>query len=192
MDPFEDRARSAIAALRTDVIKDYGRYLSTYHSLIRHFSRNTFADDDVFICALACYGWMPTQLKHMPFPVENEFLEFLCYEGASTDPRAMFALAKPFLRQINNSVVGTSKFLHFWRPEIFPIIDSRILREYYNKTWRTNEDDYGLYFRDCHNFLLNSANRSALRSKAATVPSIGLVSDIRFLELALFVSAEKP
>ena len=73
---------------------------------------------DLYPLALAVYGWMPTILRtfepgHIPWGIHNaaDALEWLAHR-----PQAA----------VNNSWVGTSKFLHCLHPEIFPIWDRRV------------------------------------------------------------------
>ncbi len=54
-----------------------------------------------------------------PLPLADA-IDAVRYEATNNDGQALQAL--------NNSVVGTSKLLHFVRPDLFPIWNSRIAR----------------------------------------------------------------
>ena len=76
----------------------------------------------VRFAGLAVYGWMPTILRAegrngIRRPVNFDNVADLMLKNEKGQ------IARDFL---NGSVVGTSKFLHFWQPDYFAIWDSRI------------------------------------------------------------------
>lgn len=75
--------------------------------------------------SLMVYGWMPTILegrknsanvltRSQAIEIANDLNAERCGEISR--------------RFVNNSLVGTSKFLHFWRPQTFAIWDSHVCR----------------------------------------------------------------
>lgn len=112
---------------------------SSYPHLLR-FAAKLEDDEDgtnVIGLAQAVYGWMPTMLKQVKldsFGTEKSNI-FARIRGITS-----FGDAIRFLERsedqgskqppINNSWVGTSKFLHFVNPNFFPIWDSRIARQF--------------------------------------------------------------
>ncbi len=82
--------------------------------------------------ATAVYGWMPRIFGRL-----NDYSAFADVlsdlRRASTCSEALKIVAsssrsEDVLRFVNDSVVGTSKFLHFLNPSAIPIWDSRVAR----------------------------------------------------------------
>jgi hypothetical protein len=81
---------------------------------------------NVTAAAYAVYGWMPTRLKRTE---ASELIKFVReVKNSTTKKDALNQLRKqPNITQaVNGSTVGTSKFLHFIAPKIFPIWDSNV------------------------------------------------------------------
>lgn len=83
------------------------------------------------------YSWMPTMAKFKShfgnnvnslidqinsFKAITDVADFENYQSRVED------LLKNLVKIINNSIVGSSKVLHFTNPSIFPIIDSRVVK----------------------------------------------------------------
>ena len=129
---------------------DLADYRTGYGALLRLFS--CFVDvadyEKAFVGALAVYGWMPTIPQE---PLSREFWE------RSRDALALLRASESWaaanvtleqrpelLRLVNGSGVGTSKFLHFLNPNVFPIWDSRIAR-CFNCRWQYQYDQPAAY-----------------------------------------------
>ncbi len=131
------------------------QYYSSHRALIKLASK---IDDDPnsdgvrgFACAV--YGWMPTILDkchpdrfNLPRPIEtikalDELQSANAFLEAVDDPAP-----------INGSWVGTSKFLHFLNPEIFPIWDSKVAKNF-DCNWQyqiNRKQSYLQYFDFVH------------------------------------------
>lgn len=141
--------------------------------------------------ANAVYGWMPTILKS----VDTEAF------GTSSPLRAIKQLrsvadGKTFLLDmgsnapINRSWVGTSKFLHALKPDLFPIWDSRVAKHFrlkhpYQINSRTN---YIGFYDFIHALSQNTpasiaAVRDDIEKTYGYTPSV-----LRSLELMLFIN----
>lgn len=87
--------------------------------------RNTITPDDLVIGASFSYSWMPTMLQ-----VQGSDEDWVAAAGILNSSREMRITSKESLgllaRVINNSLVGTSKLLHFVSPERHAIWDSRV------------------------------------------------------------------
>jgi hypothetical protein len=102
-----------------------GNYEFHYKALLDWFqSQEKWSANRVMLGCLAVYGWMPRILevgrsadRCLTFARANDVAKKLNDGTASIDP--------PF---VNQSIVGTSKFLHFWNPNEFAIWDSRVRR----------------------------------------------------------------
>lgn len=83
--------------------------------------------DGARVLACAAYGWMPTILKSTCFTKFNctNPLETI-RQISSIDDGIEFLNSMDESAPINNSWVGTSKFMHFLNSESFPIWDSKV------------------------------------------------------------------
>jgi len=103
-----------------------GSYYISYSEFLEHFKHiSEFKKHDVIIGIHLIYGWMPTicHLKSKAFDEAAEILskvkkdnQLLLVEGELNILKDLF----------NNSIVGTSKLLHFISPETYSIWDSKV------------------------------------------------------------------
>jgi hypothetical protein len=107
-------------------------YLDSYPALLDLFKELDFSRfSHVQAAACAVYGWMPRTLRYQAardkprYKALGGFAEKIRNQDAEA---AINCLEKfsIFDIAINNSVVGTSKFLHFVAPHAFPIWDDKI------------------------------------------------------------------
>jgi hypothetical protein len=104
-----------------------------YDALVRLFSRlDPASDEDLIVGALAVYGWMPTMMNKL---IAREELKKLIAELAWTGTNEVAAalqrnIPSGALRSVNNSIVGTSKLLHFFLPDKVAIWDSVLARSF--------------------------------------------------------------
>jgi hypothetical protein len=116
------------AKARPTLIED--DYYDGYRVLQNLFDNLNLANElNVIAAAYAVYGWMPTILKKRPKAAD--LVEFAqAWKNKKRDQKEdalTYLEERPCITQaVNNSTVGTSKFLHFVAPEIFPIWDSNI------------------------------------------------------------------
>lgn len=100
-------------------------YLPQYKALAQ-LGASVKSVDDAMALALAVYGWMPTILRSVEISDEQVTLI-----KSAADIDAGIALIRTFsVPLVNNSWVGSSKFLHFLNPNAFPIWDSHIARAF--------------------------------------------------------------
>jgi hypothetical protein len=95
-------------------------YQAVYPHLVSFFDRKDWTRELVEVAALAVYGWMPRVLKRSVSNVDT----VVAMLNADQPPK----IEEIDLRFVNDSIVGTSKFLHFRWPEKYPIYDSNIMR----------------------------------------------------------------
>jgi hypothetical protein len=82
--------------------------------------------DDVTLGAFFTYGWMPTMLDNFSVANLPQVTAILNRaKGGAFPSNAELVLLKA---SINNSLVGTSKLLHFLNPSICAIWDRRVYR----------------------------------------------------------------
>jgi hypothetical protein len=138
------------------------------------------------------YGWMPkvlnlhTQPPNLTLAQAAALLESARTQGIISDEHL-----SQLVSVVNNSIVGTSKLLHFVRPDIFPIWDSNV---------------YGFVFGESpHNYRVNKVAKfrefvryvDAIRAEkrfidfhASVNSKVGYeVSEPRAVELIMFLNA---
>ena len=99
-------------------------YETEHGILVKWFEQNegNWGAGFVRIAGLAIYGWMPTILRAEGRGLKRRNVDFseIAKElnSGSIDPKHHNFL--------NGSYIGTSKFLHFWRPDGFAIWDRNI------------------------------------------------------------------
>lgn len=125
-------------------IKRQSDYLS-YPEFLKYFSDlKTITQHNLTIGINFTYGWMPTIFD---FRSDNfdEALDILNSAKIGHKPTAdNLTLLKGLL---NNSLVGTTKLLHFINPDNFAIWDSRVYR------YLTNKEPYDYRIGNCNTYL---------------------------------------
>ncbi|HTK19204.1 MAG TPA: hypothetical protein VL442_06825 [Mucilaginibacter sp.] len=105
----------------------------SYKAFINHPVKDS--SDLIRLIAFA-YSWMPTMAKFkskLPEDIDsliktfNSFSELKDLSELDRKEKELQNIVYRLVSLINNSVVGTSKVLHFYNPAIFPIIDSRVI-----------------------------------------------------------------
>jgi hypothetical protein len=149
-----DAVRQSESAALADDEQTYAAHYVILLEWFRQQNDRKWTSELVLMGGLAVYGWMPTILR--------------------TDITKLDEVAKslnmgqpPARRFLNNSVVGSSKFLHFWRPDKYAIWDSNIAKVLELKT--NSEEHYENYLHDIRHFAATSRRKS-----------------IRYIEFALF------
>jgi hypothetical protein len=178
---------------------DANQYAMGYLAL-RHLIRDNinFGNQyELLAASYAVYGWMPTILKNFdklevlsnfvqrikPLPLQDAIRTVRC-EVTNNDGQALQAL--------NNSVVGTSKLLHFVRPDLFPIWDSRIAKLFGFANGRHNSPAAYLgYFELIHDWCASAATvpEALQRMLANGSPEGDPISRIRLTEYCLFLTS---
>jgi hypothetical protein len=103
-------------------------YTLSYPHILSYFADRGPLDIADFVRgAQLVYGWMPTIL-HLHAQPPNLTLAHAAslLESARTQGTISDEHLSMLVGVINNSLVGTSKLLHFVRPDIFPIWDSNV------------------------------------------------------------------
>ena len=183
----------------TDIEKSIARYSQGYLALRALIRDRTDPRDEMQLLAAAhaVYGWMPTILKKIDNLLQmSNFV--LGVKGLS------FADARPIVERaatpgpgsvffsLNNSVVGTSKLLHFLLPDLFPIWDSRIARLFDFKNSSHNRPPaYFSYFELLHQWRESGGalSQKLFDKMQVHVPRNDPLSDLRLIEYALFLAS---
>lgn len=106
-------------------------YVYAYRYFVEFFAKKeNLTKEDVVIGANFTYGWMPTIITHkvQNFDIDLEGVTQVLNQLKGVKSSAQFdsSAAKQVTSFVNNSLVGTSKLLHFINPDVFPIWDSRV------------------------------------------------------------------
>lgn len=115
----------------SSVIPDLpSQYAKSYNALLK--LANNLEDDarteNLLMLGCAVYAWMPTILKTWDFSeFDSGALSIRALRACENlDDAASLVSGRVSSPLLNNSWVGTSKFLHFINPAIFPIWDSKV------------------------------------------------------------------
>lgn len=120
-----------------DEVISLARLIPEFAPRTIHISYKLFLDifsgplDDakVLTGAYMVYGWMPTMLR-LKGPKEVLLETAILGRSGMIDIVSLLKCAKT----LNNSLVGTTKLLHFVAPEKYSIWDTRVYRALYNKS----------------------------------------------------------
>lgn len=98
-------------------------YIRTYPLQLAEFAklreRRAWVIDDVLMRFCSVYGWMPRGIQQWNVDAVSQLATLL-----NEDEPDCEELVEAASRCINSSIVGASKFLHFFDPYCFPILDS--------------------------------------------------------------------
>lgn len=107
-------------------------YFITYPYFINFFKDKEYITlHEIVIGISFIYSWMPTILKSIDINDEKTLVHIInqAKQGGDLGVKDLEYLKSVF----NNSLVGTSKLLHFVNPEKFAIWDSRVYRSIFNE-----------------------------------------------------------
>lgn len=167
-------------------------YLFAYPHFLRFFEHKpTLTVQDIVIGIHFTYGWMPTIFKFGETERITAALEILNRAKANKpltidDLQILKILFK-------NSMVGTSKLLHFINPEAFAIWDSRVFR-YLTQKYPTNEkmgncEAYLAYLDFCKELIEDSRFGGCMTKVEKQVGYT--LSAMRAVELVMFIKGAK-
>jgi len=169
-------------------------YHKSYRCFVNYFKRlDSITVDDFVIAANFTYGWMPTILNFKPDRDSKE-LKFDRVVGLLNDARKRRLSAEEVLEVktlVNNSIVGTSKLLHFINPEVYTIWDSRVCRFVMGKDGNynvENVDNFMNYLALCDSLKKDLPEEVHKKFK----DNLGdEVSPLRVLETMMFTIGQK-
>ena len=101
-------------------------YIQTYSEFIKYFKNiNLIEKHHLFIASHFVYGWMPTIIQLNTTQIDKVLILLNKVKSGNLLVENELEIIK---NCINNSLVGTSKLLHFINPSLYAIWDSRIFR----------------------------------------------------------------
>ena len=142
--------------------------------------------ENVIIGISFTYSWMPTILKNIN--IKNESKILLILNKAKKGDDLNDDDLEPLKTAFNNSLVGTSKLLHFINPEKFAIWDSRVFRNLYKEEphkYKLEKPDSYLKYLEYLNELKEEFGFTDF--KRIMEEKVGYsISDLRALELGFY------
>ena len=167
------------------------KYLTAYNEFLEYFKNiDKLTNHNTIIGISFTYSWMPTILDFRSDKLK-EATEILNYakQGSRPGLTELDVLKSCF----NNSLVGSSKLLHFINPEKFAIWDSRVYRYLFNQephSYRVeNNNTYLDYLFFC-NYLTESTFITELQKVVEDKVGYKLTS-MRVIELIFFYNGAK-
>ena len=167
--------------------KDEENYLLAYKYFLNYFEQvENIQLDNIVIGISFTYSWMPTILKKIDLTdPENLVLIFNKVKNSEIITTQEILILK---NSFNNSIVGTSKLLHFINPEKYAIWDSRVFR------FLTGKEPHHSKFQDPKTYLEYLTLIEVLKKDKKfhnfyelMVQKVGYeISEYRALELAFF------
>ena len=163
-------------------------YLISYPHFVRFFAEREKIDvQELVIGANFTYGWMPTV-----FVWKNDNFDSVLNLLNDVKNKNLILSTDEFLEiksLINESIVGTSKILHFINPSIYPIWDSKINLLLSGDKKNTNTVDR--YFEYYAIFQRLKMEKNSLEITKTISAKIGYeISFARAFEIILFLSSK--
>lgn len=128
---ISEKSNQEIIGQLTEIAKSFDstkeNYLVSYPHFLNYFKNlETINLENLIIGISFTYSWMPTILKSIKLENADKTLSILneVKKGKKINEEQLATLKSSF----NNSLVGTSKLLHFINPKQYAIWDSRVFR----------------------------------------------------------------
>jgi hypothetical protein len=172
-------------------IPDEERYLSAYLEFIQYFkSIDKLTQHHTVIGISFTYSWMPTILDFRSDKIE-EATKILnkAKQGIRPSTTELDVLKSCF----NNSLVGSSKLLHFINPETFAIWDSRVYRYLFKQephSYRVDNNSTYLEYLSFCDFITNNISINKLQQIIEQKVGYKLTK-MRAVELIFFYNGAK-
>lgn len=176
-------------------------YSHSYPVFLEFFSsRTNITESDLILAAEFTYGWMPTIINFHNLEFDKILTTFNSLRDLSKDQLnslpddKIIQLLDHFKSFMNNSMVGSSKILHFSSPGVYPIWDSKVYLAARNQktSFGIDRADYYLCFTRAMHGLIAELDDSTLQSIkdkfSQYLPEGQFMSDLRAIELILFLS----
>lgn len=165
-------------------------YIRSYPSLVAFLASRELIDNTTFVVAAhMVYGWMRTTLRLGKGSLDRG--AELITRALRLDASFSEAELNDLKQLVNNSMVGTSKLLHFANPSMFAIWDSRV---YYYICACSSEDvtkpaSYLCYLTALRALTLDSAYDATheIIQRQVSYP----ITRLRSAELIMFVTGQK-
>jgi hypothetical protein len=186
---IRSRCKQVAAAREEYDFPDRLRTCEQYGALMNLFSGLDFErDNDLLTGALAVYGWMPTMMGELK---SRDKLKGLIFDLSGTNKDHLGSILEGHrdngaLRSVNNSIVGTSKLLHFFLPDKIAIWDSVLGRSFgLVHHYQFSREDRFITYIDAVHEAIKLIDIPLEKLDIAVGDSICEISNIRRVEFAL-------
>ncbi len=123
---FKDEKKTQIEKTESSII--------SYRSFLKFFeTKKEITSDDLIVGAHIAYGWMPRMLNIYTDKPEDDLTKGVKILNKVKKGNIDNDELKWVIHLINNSLVGTSKLLHFINPKKFSIWDSKVYSYFYQE-----------------------------------------------------------
>ena len=184
---FENEDISKLILLNVSQNSLGGSYLRSYNHLLAFFKEKVLDESSLIQGAFMIYGWMPKTLNiskcDMSIALVLQSLKRL--QDANNFDVKDLEVVKSFT---NNSIVGTSKLLHFIYPDQYPIWDSKICSKLFegNVHYQVVKiENYLLYLKNTRKF---KSHKACVEFKKEFKKIHYEITSIRAAELMIFLS----
>lgn len=184
---FDDEKRTTIDRINSFVI--------SYPYFISYFARkNTLSVEDFVIGSHITYGWMPTMLEIYTDNPTNDLSKGTAILNKAKNREMISDSDFNFLSSlINNSLVGSTKLLHFINPEDYSIWDSRVYSYFYQEkphNYRVNKiGSYRNFIEKCNEIKRDERFTEFYES---VKEKMGYeISEFRAIEVIMFLNGNK-
>lgn len=168
-------------------------YIISYPYIIDHFQAiKEFSEQDFICCAHIVYGWMPTILDLNPNKRSIGLKRGADLLGKAKKTGELADNEIDFLSKlVNNSLVGTSKLLHFTSPNSFAMWDSKI----YSFVFEEKPHNYRVNQLEKYREYMSRIDQIRRQPRFHTFhqsvkEKVGYeVSEIRAIELVMFLNS---
>lgn len=167
-------------------------YLKTYPYFISYFKNlKELNEENIIIGISLVYSWMPTILKKLDLEKTKDATTIL--NKARTEERITQEELELLISTFNNSLVGSSKLLHFINPNKYAIWDSKVYRALYeNKTPYqgaiSNPENYFKYINWINGIIKQPSFNQFYEKMKSLIGNE--ITEYRAVEFALFKSVE--
>ena len=179
---------------RVDYFKELDNltYDKSYVYFLKYFeNKDTLTEEDLIISANFTYGWMPTILNFK----SSNFSECVDILNISKSKERLDKTEIETLKNlINNSLVGTSKLLHFINPDKYAIWDSRVckfLSGVTHKYFIEQANTYFQYLDICNELTMNDKYQAQVHEKYLDAIGHDAIK-MKSIEQIMFLSSENP
>jgi hypothetical protein len=160
-------------------------YIQTYKTFVDYFkSIKQIKRENLIIGSHFVYGWMPTILR---LNLSNEKTVLSILNQAKIGEELDLVKLEILKNSLNNSMVGTSKILHFINPKNYPIWDRRICKYIYNSKsqYKIQNPKTYLEYLDLINEIIKTEDFKLIYNKYNKISGYK-ITPIRLAELIMF------
>ena len=188
----------------TKNVKLYDSYNLSHGHIVKNFEKLNRQDTDtetwLISGASSAYGWMPRAIRlhtcHIDKAIcsleeikkhKEDLKKGLSGQDCNRVINEITPLIVPLKNFIDNSIVGTSKFLHFSFPDAFPILDS-LVKKALNCGHISKKDNKDVMHYVAYTKAVNELCKDkALMDSLNTISLLDEMDGIRKIEHALFL-----